>query len=177
MPMKLRPKGSNDPFYNPNRDLAYCYPQMVEEIAKRFNDHRWGYLESMAEQYGASFDSLCDAMDAYIAFLNAAHREPEKAMQQVMADSGWLSQPKAAQVAIMAMLGTVCTGQLFYAIREESTPEAGPQDVADLQQYMGQAKRVLYAHPWKERLRSWCRRLLYRRPRVTKGTEVSTQSS
>ena len=155
MSLSLRPKGSSDPFYNPGRDLAYCYPKAVEEVAKRFNEHRWPELEALAADAGVTFDQLCDAMDAYIAFLNIAHERPEEKIGECMVRSKWLAQPKAAQIAIVAMLGTVVTGQLFYAIRDTSSPDEQNADIQAITKYGGEAKRWMYAHPLRTKLWTW----------------------
>ncbi len=170
MSLSLRPKGSNDPMYNPGRDLAYTYPKAVEEVAKRFNDHRWQALEDLVAKDGVTFDQLCDALDCYICFLNAAHSSPSESMGDVLKRVGWLDQPEAAKIAIGAMLGTVVTGQLFYAIRDTSSPDGPRADIQELLQYQGAAKRYLYARPWQAKLRlllhkpsQWWQRYLQRR--------------
>lgn len=160
MALKLRPKGSNDPYYNPLRDLAYCYPQAVENVVTKFNEHRWPELEQLVATEGVTFDNLCDAMDAYVTFLNEAHKDPSEQLRDVMARTGWLSQPKGAQIAIMAMLGSVVTGQLFHAIRDESTPEDQMHEVASLYASMQEAKKWMYASPWTVRVRLFVSRVL-----------------
>lgn len=171
MPLQITPRFATDAeLYNPGRDLAYAYPKMVSEVTQRFNSESWPALIGMTDQAGVTYDQLCDAMEAYCLFLNQAHQRPDESMAEVMVRSGWMSQPPAAQVAIMAMLGTVCSGQLFHAIRDLSKPD-GPAltNIAALAESGRRCKLLTYRAQWtvkviaiKERCKRWLKSKLGR---------------
>lgn len=164
--MPINARGPDGLTYSPQRDLRQCYPEVIKEALDRFNNHRWGELEHFVIDAGGTWDDLCDAMEAYSRFTTMPIEEPDMTMEQAMRASGWFEQKPVAQIAIMAMLGTVLTGQLHYAVRE-TTPLGAPPEgmeavtaqVADL---LVLRQRRLAKPQWRQRwtrLDSWLTKL------------------
>lgn len=153
MSLHIRPQGADVPLYNMARDLAYCYPAMLEDIAKRFNDERWPALVQMAAREGAGFPELCDGMDKLCRFLSLAHQAPEEKMAELLRRSGWLELKPAVQIGINAMMGAAVMGQLFVAIRTLAEIDAPQQPSLQLMtDYARKAKLLAYLPPWRLRL-------------------------
>lgn len=121
--MTLEIRDKNSPagvFYNPGRDLAYAYPEMLKIVAERFDRGQWPALKTVCDQAGVTYDQLCDAYQALNQCLVICTESPDETMHDVVERGGWLKQPDVAQVAIMAQLGSVVFGQLFHAAREHA---------------------------------------------------------
>lgn len=151
MSLHIRPQGGNDALYNPQRDLAYCFPRMVEDVAARFNDERWPSLIKMVEREGASFEELCGGMDVFCKFLKSAQEQPLRGLKELLRESGWLDLKPAVQVGISAMLGVVTTGELFYAIRTLASIDAPHQPNLDpMLQHARWMKQIAFMPRWRQ---------------------------
>lgn len=112
--------------YSPERDYAHNYPRMVACVIRAFNHEFWpDLLNVLAGDFAPSTDRLwedvCKAKDCFCQFLNICCEDPKETVEDVLKRSGFTALPQAAQIAWMAMLGQVVTGQLFSGIRD-TTP-------------------------------------------------------
>lgn len=134
MTMQIRPNYGQDGSlpYAPQRDLRYMYPTAVEAICNRFNNDGWPELTAYAEKRGCTAEELEVANIVFIKFLNISCEQPEEDMKQVLERAGWFKLNVEAQVAYMAMLGTVAAGQLFWALRDTTELGKEPMGMKDL---------------------------------------------
>lgn len=110
---------------DPDRDLRYAYQQAVRMVKAHFEAEAWPDLVKMVEAAGVTWDDLTATLNSYVDFLNNSSKDCHQDLQAVLTEAGWFAQPPLAQMAIMAMLGRVVTGQFFYAIRS-TTPLGEP---------------------------------------------------
>jgi hypothetical protein len=61
---------------------------------------------------------VCEAKDRFCQFLDTCCQDPNENLDQILERSGFQDVPHVAQIAWMAMLGQVMTGQLFQGIRD-----------------------------------------------------------
>lgn len=116
-------RGLDGTRFSPSRDLRYAYQSAIKAVGIHFDSRMWEDLMAYAMGEGLSYDDLVDTMDALLRFLNSSVDNAQESMHEVLQRSGWLDQPPAAQIALMAMLGRVVLGQYFDALR--STTETG----------------------------------------------------
>jgi hypothetical protein len=141
--------------FSPARDLRYAYPNAITAICEHFNRGAWQDLVDVCAREGASFDDLCDAMEAFIQFLNLCTKDPEQNLQQVLDEAGWFKLPPAAQIGLMAMFGRVATGQLFDAIRSTTPLGEKPEGIAPLATLAIHVLRTARQRPWYVRWWRW----------------------
>lgn len=156
---RLEPGGK---LFSPARDLRWIYPQAIKAVCEHFNKRAWPDLIDLAAREGADWDDLCDALDKYCNYLNASVTDPEKSLHQVLEQVGWFEQPPAAQIAIMAMLGRVVTGQLFDSLRSTTYLGEAPEGIEDVMAAAIEALRTGRQRSWYQRL--W-RKLFSKKPR------------
>ena len=130
--------------YAPARDFAYNYPQMIKCIIEAFNKDHWPALlgvlgEGLDEDY--VWGQAIAAKDAYCAYLNKCCEDPSESLEQVLDRSGWNGVDELGQIAFLAMMGQVMTGQLFQGLRDITYEGEGARsEVTGLAQ-AGQAAR------------------------------------
>lgn len=134
MTLTIRPNYGQDGSlpYAPQRDLRYIYPGILQAVCDRFNGGGWPALSNYAESRGCTGEDLIQAHLAFVSFVNNSCDNPEENMEQVLHSADWFNTPVEAQVAYMAMLGTVLAGQLFYALRDTTKLGDKPDGAEDL---------------------------------------------
>ncbi len=153
MSTHMRLKGSEGELYTPGRDLAYCFHDMVENVANRFSENKWPALMALMEREKIEFPQLQAGMDSFCRFLVEAQQKPDRDIRESMRSSGWLDQPPQVQIAINAMLGSVVMGQLFAAVRDLALIDAPHQrNMLPLIKYGKISKLLMYMPPWRRRL-------------------------
>jgi len=156
MALQLRPKGSDDPMYNPERDFAYSHTSMIQCVINAFNSDRWPYVfESLLalvpkeegdtdeEHKDKCWEELVKAKDIYCQFCNICCEDSSESYEDVITRSGWGEVPGPYRVAWLSMLGIVMTGQLFTGLRDV-TAEAIPRSthVEDLLKHSHESRLI-----------------------------------
>ncbi len=156
--MAERPRGSlqarmseNDPrLYSVNRDVAHNFKEVMEHVLDRLQQRKWSELEeflTMAkvpdEEVGKAFDALC-------LFIGRAQEDMRVSFQDSLERSGWNQCHPGAQVAVMAILGTVILGYHWTGVREATLGGEGPAlGLQELARQGGQLARYLAMPRWK----------------------------
>ena len=135
--LQLRPRGSDGPMYNPQRDLAYLYAPAMREALQALDKVNWTpEISRLFEQLGIDEADVSQA----VGKLTEAHRyfvgddtikEPVDALNRV----GWYDVPVAARYLIYGRLGEVMLGGFFIALRDTTAPGREVlqgKDIADL---------------------------------------------
>ncbi len=158
--MPLQVRLADGSLVSPDRDIRLMYQDAVIAVKAHFEATQWPELVAFAEDAGAEWGDLEEALDCYIQFLNFSTRDSEETMHDCLVKSGFLAVKPAAQIALMAMLGRVVTGQFFHAIRSTTAlgetmaglPQIVRQGLLDLR--TGEPKRKQQAK------KSWLRSML-----------------
>lgn len=138
--------------YAPARDYAYNYPQMIQSIIRAFNKDYWPDMlktlaeartDCTAEDFEPLWEDVCKAKDCFCEFINIICQDPEENVEQVLERSGFTKLCPAAQIAWMAMMGQVMTGQLFMGIRDITGMGEQHASVLELLQVGHNARRLM----------------------------------
>ena len=124
----------NDPrLYNPSRDVAHNFKQVLELVAARLEDQAWPELVDVLKREDVTMDDLGEACAAYCQYVASAIEHPNRPMPVSLESSGFFKCKPAAQVAVLAMLGTCYAGIQHAGIRDATLDGEGPMaSVSDL---------------------------------------------
>ena len=81
MSLQARMSQGDSGLYNPNRDIAHCFGDVVKEVAARLEDERWPELVAILSREGVSMDDLGEACQALCLFVASSTEDPEETMQ------------------------------------------------------------------------------------------------
>jgi len=151
----------NDPrLYNVNRDVAHNFEQVAKLVFNRLQNRLWPELEEVISSAELTDEEMGQAVEAFALFLASAKDEMRTDMAEALEKAGWFRCKPAAQVAIMATLGTVTLGFHFAGIREATLAGSGPAlTLTGLAQQGKQCAAFLAKPRWRRRLSCWRRRI------------------
>jgi hypothetical protein len=158
---------SDSRLYSVNRDVAHNFKQVMDLVAGRLEDQQWVELTEVLTRENVSMDDLGEACGCYCTYLASAATNPELSMQASIEASGFFACKPAAQVAVMATIGTAYAGIQFAGIRDASISANGKVEgpMASVEQLLVHADRFRrYAG-----LSRWQRRFLRLRSRVAEA--------
>lgn len=136
--------------YNVNRDLAHNFGSAVMELANRLDDERWPFLHELCRQHKVTDEQLAKALQALCKFVRGAADDPREGMYDVLLRSGWEEVPEAAQVVIMAYLGSILSGYYFIGAREATIGGEGPcLTYKDLAEYGHRCLEMMRRPRWR----------------------------
>ena len=133
--LQIRRRGSADPFYAPQRDLAYVFPAAMREAARGLDEEYWPQdVAELCRQTATQEAHVAEALGALgkavQAFVEFTTETPEEALEQ----AGWYQQPALPRLLVAARVGEVLLGGFFHALRD-ITPQGREapnlQEVAD----------------------------------------------
>lgn len=147
---------ANDPrYYNPNRDVAHNFVDIMSRVSARLEDNQWPELGEILEREAVTIDDLGEACAAYCTFMGTAPAEGDNqvTMAESLRNAGFFACKPGAQVAIMAMLGTVYAGVAYQGIREATIGDSGPlKDIHALLDSAEELRKYIYMPTWKRKL-------------------------
>lgn len=146
---------SRDPrWYNINRDIAYNFSHAIRLTASRLENAAWPALAKILKEKGITDEDLGRACQALCLFVASSADNPKETMWQSLTRSGWDKVPEEAQIAVMAVLGTVMIGYYWSGVREATINGVGPaMDMDDLRSFGLQSSRLLSGPRWLRFLR------------------------
>lgn len=153
--MQLRPRGSDDPFYSPERDLAYVTPHLVAAAMRQLDMVNWGYLKDYFKLYNLTESDLGEAARVVAAYINgctedASDTKPAQVLERV----GFFALPHPAQVAVMYVIGQQYMAAFFVCIRHVThLGEAPPADLHVVVEAADLAATYMNLPPWRRRIR------------------------
>ena len=117
--------------YNPGGDVAHNFQQVMELVAGRREDASWTELSEVLEREGITIDDLGEACGAYCTYLANTVKTPNQTMYDSLDQCGFFKTKPAAQVAVLAMIGTCYAGIQYTGIREATIGGEGPLQTVD----------------------------------------------
>lgn len=133
MTLQIRPKAGSgevyDVAYNPARDIAYLYPNIVQMAETMLYEGRHKLLHEWLDCEEVDPDDLAKTIRAFCETLNAAHQNPDETLEDIMERTGFADCPQPLQVALMYYIGTMMAGTFFKGLRDvvrrgdDTTPE------------------------------------------------------
>lgn len=166
MTLQVRPRhGSvegDDRFYNPNRDLAYCFRDMALATADLLDEDRWpDHLREYLKHEHVNEETLGLASVAFCEFV-CSSVDPDETLQQALERVGWFELPNAAQTVYLACLGRAVASYFVVAVRQATTlGDPVPFDTGGLQSRAREVSDALCRSRWSRRwgrLKTWLRR-------------------
>jgi hypothetical protein len=148
--------------YNPGRDVAHNFQEVLEMVADRLEKQSWPELTEILAREEVDMDDLGEACGAYCTYIASA-ADPEKVMLPMvdaMRLSGFFDCKPAAQVAVLAMIGTCYAGIQFGGIREATVGGEGPlETIAEVAQHGARLQQYMGLPRWKRKLADYKRRI------------------
>lgn len=150
MSMQARASEWDHRLYNINRDVAHNFGDVMREVADRLESGRWPVLAEIMEHYKVSQEDLGRACEAFCVFVMSAADDRKERMGACLTRSGWYDVPEHAQVALMAILGTVMSGYYWSGAREATLGGVGPcLTYTDLRERGNQCAKLMQIPRWR----------------------------
>ncbi len=150
MTIQARMSPDDKRLYNPSRDVAHNFQAVMTLVSERLEDATWPELDQVLRREGITLDDLGEACGAYCSYVGIGATDPKLSMFESLAKSGFLKCKPAAQVAIMAMLGTCYAGIQHVGMREASIQGEGPlKSVGELLKYAEEFRKYTGMSRWR----------------------------
>jgi hypothetical protein len=147
------PAGGETRVYNPGRDIAHAFGDIMREVAGRLEDKRWPVVDEALAKAGVTEEQLGEACKTACGFAVEAVKSPKESMEQVLVRIGWFKNPEQANMAICATIGAIVLGYAFVGMREATLGGDGPALAnADLRAAGARARDAIMMPYWK---RQW----------------------
>lgn len=160
MTLQARMSSEDRRLYNPSRDVAHNFQQVMELVANRLEDQSWPELEGLLQREKVSMDDLGEACGAYCNYLANAVNSPTTTMLDSLTQSQFFKCKPGAQVAVLAMIGTCYAGIQYAGVREATVSSEGPmQTVGDLMKHAERFRAYAGMSKWKRWFLKWKVRL------------------
>lgn len=117
--LQYRPVGSNEPAYNPERDIAWTLEAIAHNIPTLLSpQHMPSWLGAHAEEHRITDAQMEKAVGAFMKSVSNC-RDPEIVQaKDALAAAGFWDLPDAHKLPVFAALGMVVFGFYFKAVRE-----------------------------------------------------------
>jgi hypothetical protein len=148
--------------YNPGRDVAHNFQEVMNLVAGRLEDEKWPELKEILDREEVDMDEVGEACGAYCRYITSAADEAKRELSMIdsMRASGFLDCKPAAQVAVLAMIGTCYAGIQFGGIREATIGGEGPlESIADVGKHAERLKNYVGKPRWRRKLSDLKRRI------------------
>lgn len=156
MSLQARMSESDRRLYNPSRDVAHNFKEVLQLVAARLEDNKWPELSALLLREQVSMDDLGEACASYCMYVASAVEDPNKSMFAGIHDSGFFKCKPAAQIAVMAMIGVSYAGIQHAGIREATISGEGPlQTVSQLVASADKLRKYLNKPLWQRKLLRW----------------------
>lgn len=163
MSLQARMSEGDRRLYNPSRDVAHNFKEVMNIVAGRLEDQKWPELVEILKREQVSMDDVGEACGCYCTYLASA-ANPDMvgvSMSESLKLSGFFECKPAAQVAVLAMIGTCYAGIQFGGIREASIGGEGPlETIAEVAGHAARLHRYMGMPYWQRRLADFKRRLV-----------------
>lgn len=126
MSLNARMTANDARLYNPNRDVAHNFDQVIMEVAGRCERGTWDVLAELARDHGVGDEVLGRACQTLCRFVATQADDPKESMAAGLARCGFLDLPPVARVIVTAYIGTVILGMSWAGVREATLGGVGP---------------------------------------------------
>lgn len=150
MGLQARMSEHDDRLYSPARDVAHCFADVMREAAARLEDERWAALAALLKKEGVTQEELGAACQAACLFVASAVDSPKEKMGECLARCGFWKVPEAANIGLMAIVGTVMMGYFWGGAHEATMGGKGPcLKAQDLRALGAQCHEAMTAPRWR----------------------------
>lgn len=145
--------------YNPARDIAYAYANMVRAAFAGLEEDKADYwMSRYLKSQGVGEEGIANAAVCLAKYFNIAMNDPGvKTPYEALRASGFLDLHSVAQHAVMVRIGQVATGMFFTGVREVYYEGEAPpvDDAALLAQATAFRKSVTDWYGWRRTVQGW----------------------
>lgn len=89
MTIQARMSPEDKRLYNPSRDVAHNFQQVMTLVAARLEDAKWPELNEILKRENVSIDDLGDACGAYCTYIANGVNDPKLSMFESLDKSGF----------------------------------------------------------------------------------------
>jgi hypothetical protein len=113
-------KATDSRMYSPNRDLAYCGPDLGKHAILRLDpDKREPRIAVYLEDHNIGEEVIVEAAEVMASYLTNTMFDPaNKTPAEALEASGFFALPNEVQTLICAQFGQVLLCSLFTAVRD-----------------------------------------------------------
>lgn len=126
MSLQARMSADDPRWYSANRDLAHNMKELMGRVFKRLQGRAWPELELVLQSHLTTDEEVAEAFDALCRYMAHTQDEMRTEYQEALERAGWFRCDAGAQVAVLAMLGTVVLGVHYAGVRESTIGGQGP---------------------------------------------------
>ena len=124
---RTTPRGPvRDPYYCPERDLAYIGPSLVHRSLEFLENTPESFraLKEFIDAEGLTEEDIVEGVKAYAKM--CARVIDEKDPAAAIVDTGFDQVPGKIQLILLACLGFISLGAIWSAVKDVNAPEADP---------------------------------------------------
>ena len=153
MTIQARMSASDNRLYNPNRDVAHNFSEVLHLVASRLEDETWVELKEVLARENVSMDDLGDACGCFCNYVASGKNHPNRSMFESLKSEKFFDCKPAAQIAVLASIGVCYAGIMHAGIREATIASEGPlMSVTDFLRYAERFKKYAGMPRWRRKL-------------------------
>jgi hypothetical protein len=120
LPVQFRLSASDERFYSPDRDLAYCASNLIKRAIVGLDpDKQEPWVVKSIQDNNISLESLSDAAKALATYINNTLTDPQyKQPLDSLEAAGFFKLPLPVQQLVCAKVGQVFLSAIFPSIRD-----------------------------------------------------------
>lgn len=128
MPLQLRPKDSSDQrMYAPNRDIAYCFPELVRAALHGLTETQIDvWFGKMLEDNGATCDDMIKLLEVAAKSVELFAADDTTTASDALIKAGFYNLQPCVQAAFFCKLGQALMGAAFRGMRDTLPMGAEP---------------------------------------------------
>lgn len=156
MTMQARMSSTDNRLYNPSRDVAHNFLEVLNLVASRLEDGVWPELKELLVREHISMDDLGEACGCFCVYVASGKEYPNRSMYDSLKESRFFDVKPAAQIAVLASIGVCYAGIMHAGIREATIASEGPlMSVPEFMKYAEQFRKYTGMSRWRRKLLHW----------------------
>lgn len=153
MTMQARMSSSDNRLYNPSRDVAHNFLEVLHLVAARLEDGTWPELDKLLWRENVSIDDLGESCACFCKYIASSKEHPNRSMHDSLMECKFFETKPAAQVAVLASIGVCYAGIMHAGIREATVASEGPlMTVSEFMKYAEEFRKYARMSKWRRKL-------------------------
>lgn len=133
--VQMRLSKQDGRLYNPNRDIAHCFPAIAKETVRRLNVLLTSDspIAKYVKDKNVTNEELSNACNAFVQFVVNGHDPVMNTMEKSMQATGWMDLRPEVQFIVPSVVGIICMGVFWQGVRDSTFDGDGPaSNIQDL---------------------------------------------
>lgn len=126
--------------------IRFLFPQLVSEAVKGLKKENWEpWYASFVAANGVTEEQLIEGWQAYMRYMQSCLSldDDQQSPKDALIKSGFIGQPHAVQLVILAKMGQLMTASVWWPLREGTLINEKPIDVSRLAKQADALKEML----------------------------------